>query len=142
MSVVGFSGTRHGMTQAQARAVLALLEELGATEVHHGDCVGADAEVNTLALLVGARRVGHPPVNARYRAYCVVEEDRPPEAFLIRDQDIVNDSPAMIFAPFEDAEQPRGGTWATVRMARQASRRRAIVNRDGSVVREWWEDGR
>lgn len=138
MSIIGFTGTRHGMSQAQARAVLALLEQLGATEVHHGDCVGADSEANTLALLVGATRVAHPPVQARYRAWCVVEECRAPEAYLIRDQDIVDDAERMIAAPFEPVEQIRGGTWATIRMARRAGRPIAIVDRVGDVVFERW----
>ena len=42
--VVGFMGTREGMTLPQKEAVFALLERLDPAVVHHGCGIGADAE--------------------------------------------------------------------------------------------------
>jgi uncharacterized protein YyaL (SSP411 family) len=46
--VVGFTGTREGMTDAQQASVLRLLLELDPHGIHHGDSVGADAQSHDL----------------------------------------------------------------------------------------------
>jgi hypothetical protein len=141
MTVVGVTGTRYGMTPAQRGAVRGVLLEVRATEVHHGDCVGADAEFHEVAGSLGLRRVAHPPSDPRLRAFCDAEEVRDPKPYLVRDQDIVNDGrDAIIAAPYEATEQARGGTWKTIKMAKKAGRPLAIVLRDGEVVRFRWPE--
>jgi hypothetical protein len=49
--VLGFTGTRQGMTLAQRKAIESLLRDGLALDsvLVHGDCVGADADMHTLA---------------------------------------------------------------------------------------------
>jgi hypothetical protein len=41
--IVGVTGTREGITVWQEAVVTRLLQEMPYLELHHGDCVGADA---------------------------------------------------------------------------------------------------
>lgn len=59
--ILGFTGTSHGMTQRQRATVKYLFCELLLTELHHGDCLGADKEAHNLALLMFVNVVVHPP---------------------------------------------------------------------------------
>ena len=55
--VIGFTGTRNGMSEKQTERVREILsicrEELRYLCVMHGDCVGADADFDALAKDVG-----------------------------------------------------------------------------------------
>jgi hypothetical protein len=135
--IVGFTGTRHGMTAAQFWVVCEVLSGLlPIAEVHHGDCVGADADFHRAAACLTVH--AHPPTDERLRAFCdadVVHEARP---YLARDADIVAASTVLIACPGERQEQRRSGTWATVRMARKAGKPVVLIYSDGDVVRERW----
>jgi hypothetical protein len=126
---IGFTGTREGMSQAQKDALhLALV---GATEFHHGDCIGADAEADVIARCVGVHVVIHPPSDPKLRAFCYQPGDGiwATDSYLNRDWDIVRVTDCLIAAPLTESETPRSGTWATVRMAREADRPIAILAR-------------
>lgn len=134
---VGFTGTRHGMSRAQCGAVADLLfvELAPVCELHHGDCVGADADADLIAHAQGIATVVHPPYLPAYRAWSKnAAEYRPPKDYLSRDVDIVDETDVLIAAPYRETE--RGGTWFTVRYARQQNRPLAIVYRSGFVT---WE---
>lgn len=124
--IVGFTGTRRGMTERQRVQVAAWLAL--AHRAHHGDCTGADEEFHELCRQAGVAVVLHPPLDARLRAFCKgAEETRLTRPYLERDHDIVDECAWLIAAPFESYEPrpARGqGTWSTVRYARQ--RRRLI----------------
>lgn len=141
---IGFTGTREGMVDAQARAFKAWFAANWPDEFHMGCCVGADddattfvASLNTDALLNGRKRcriIGHPPDNkvllsANAMVWC--DELREPRPYLVRDQDIVNESDQLTATPKGMVEEQRSGTWATVRMAR----------RGGKVIVAFWPDG-
>lgn len=134
--IIGFTGTRRGMTLAQKHGVerLLLLMDVArssekrvcgpVTEVHHGDCLGADEEFHNLVLriLPGAKIVVHPPIEIKHRAFClgdVVEDEKP---YIERNHDVVNASDVVIGAPAQAQEQRRSGTWATIRYARLNSK--------------------
>jgi Pyruvate/2-oxoacid:ferredoxin oxidoreductase gamma subunit len=144
--IVGFTGTRKGMTDEQKAAVANLLSLLHPTEVHHGDCKGADADFNNLVRkkwLSGqflARIVAHPGMNSKglspSRAYCDVDVECMTFPYLSRDMDIVLVCDELIATPAEFKEQRRGGTWATIRMARRSGKPIRIVYPDGNVKRE------
>lgn len=113
---IGFTGTQRGMTDTQRTRVAELLKR--ASEFHHGDCVGADAQAHELALALKIPIVIHPPENPNKRAWCQGGLVLPPKPYLERNQDIVDQTEILIATPFE-AETLRSGTWATVRYARR-----------------------
>ena len=129
---VGFTGTSLGMAPPQREALAALLLELGASEVHHGDGVGADAELHAIARGLGLVVVLHPPTDPKKRAFCRAERVEPERPYLDRNRDIVDASTLLIAAPGEQAgERLRSGTWATVRYAQKRGRRILVVRPDG-----------
>lgn len=129
------------MTDAQRVAVAAILDEVGVTVAHHGDCIGADAEFHDLARArSGSLIVIHPgPATDADHAGKTGDERREPMNHMKRNKTIVTESTVVIATPFEDVEQEFGGTWKTIGMARKAKRPLAIVMRDGTVNRERWE---
>ena len=141
MKHIGFTGTRHGMTREQALAVVIVaasyVKQGERWTAHHGDCIGADEGFHDLAHNVGATIVGHPSTH-NLRAYREFDVEHDRKAPMVRNADIVRESDVMIACPYEATEQPRGGTWATIRMARMARKPLAIVLPDGTVQRERW----
>lgn len=132
--IVGFTGTRRGMTDEQAHTVRQYLLAWRPEEVHHGDCVGADEQFHNMAQ-GEARVVIHPPVEPAYRAHCDGHNTviRPPRPYLDRNQDIVDASDALLATPKEHSEVLRSGTWATVRRAREAGLDLVIINPKGAT---------
>lgn len=142
---IGFTGTRHGMTDEQRAAVAETIADkicAGGFVAHHGDCIGADAQFHVIArehhLLGPVHIVVHPPVDETHRAWCAGDEMRPSLTHMKRNKEIVVASNAMVAAPFELVEQERGGTWATIRMARKLARPLFIVYRTGHVEITGW----
>jgi len=132
--IVGFTGTREGMTADQMEGVAALLDQYrtaGAKIAHHGVCTGSDDDFDWLAKLAGYQTIGHPGVNAH--GQCPTRGRRKPdvmlaeEPFLVRDRKIVDVITVLIATPKSRFEETRSGTWATVRYARQVRREIAIV---------------
>jgi len=139
---VGFTGTRHGMTEPQRAAVMALLRELaahGPLVGHHGDCIGSDGEFHDLCRELHGRVVIHPgPDTDPDHAGKVADERVEALTHMKRNKQLVLAATAVIATPFEMTEQELGGTWKTIGMARKARRPLAIVFRDGSVTLEGW----
>ena len=136
--VVGFTGTRKGMTPAQEAKVRELLAGLAEIRgAHHGDAVGADARFHEFCLELEVPVYLHPADDPRDRAYCQGAKDTSaPRRFLDLNRDIVNWSHAMIATPASMKEQLRSGTWAAVRYARTQRRTIYIVWPDGTVTVE------
>ena len=139
VNAIGFTGTHTGMTCEQADTVRRLLRELRPDVLHHGDCLGADAEFDALAAAQGIRRVAHPcHLRGRreetYRAFCQAEMVHKPLAPLARNREIVSRCQTLIAAPRTAVEELRSGTWATVRYARQGGLRVLVVNPDGTIA--------
>lgn len=137
LRLVGVTGTRQGLTPAQAERGTKLLSGIlqwtaSTPEIHHGDCQGADAEMHDIAKALGYRTVSHPPTIGRYRAYRVADETWPPRAYLVRNDDIVNCTNILLAFPKESEESRFGGTWHTVRYARKLGKRVVIVWPDGT----------
>lgn len=129
---VGFTGTQRGMTPAQEAGVERLLRGLSPERVHHGDCIGADAEFHHLATNAGMWIVVHPPENQAKQALCRGDEARPQKSYLARNHDIVDESEMLIAAP-SGPEELRSGTWATVRYARKVGKPVLVVTPDGEL---------
>ena len=132
---VGFTGTQEGMTSVQRFMVGRLLDTLDPSFIHHGDCVGADAEVHDLAGELGIPVELHPPEDDAKRAFCAgARFENKPLPYLERNHVIVIATDTLVAAPKEDAEVVRSGTWATVRYARKAGRVVLVVRPDGTIV--------
>ena len=134
---VGFTGTRKGMTILQKKKLLAFLTKFGNVikEVHHGDCVGADAEFHEIVRqnFPTIKIVIHPPINPKFRAFCDGDEERKPKDYLARNRDIVDETDILIACPAQKKEILRSGTWATVRYARKKKKFILIIFPDGSL---------
>lgn len=142
--ILGFTGTRHGMTLKQRSTVARLFRSLPLTELHHGDAKGSDAQAHWLAVhMPDVLIVIHPPNNTRERAFCDIAPPhsiRKPRPYLVRDQDIVKEGVDGLVAAPKSADPPaslRGqGTWTTVGYARKAKRRVWLVFPDGTYKEE------
>jgi hypothetical protein len=132
--VLGFTGTRSGMTDAQKNVFRRVILELKPTEFHHGDCVGADAEAHDIVreLLPECRIVVHPPNKNELRAFkqgdLILKED----GYLSRNRSIVLLSTILIGTPWEETHGVSGGTWYTIDYAKK-------LNKLGNII---WPDGR
>jgi hypothetical protein len=131
--IVGFTGTRNGMWPAQGDRLRELLQLIGAKALHHGDCVGADAAAHEIAKRLGLELHGHPSTH-RLRAHCTGWTTvAPPLPPMERNAVIVASSQILIAAP-DGPEQQRSGTWATVRMARQAGKTWYVIDPKGLIT--------
>ena len=137
---IGFTGTQAGATPEQQHGVIRLLMKLGATDLHHGDCIGADDQADQIARELDIIRHLHIPTNANKRAHCMVRDGLdvvyPALPYLERNRAIVDATAALIATPKEMAETLRSGTWATVRYARRQGKPVHIVWPDGTVSSE------
>lgn len=133
---LGFTGTQMGMTAHQRQTCRQLMTELRGTDLHHGDCVGADSDANVIAVSLGLKIHLHVPVNPTKRAFCSGDFFYQPKAYLERNHDLVNATSSLIAAPETTEERHRSGTWATIRYARAHGKPLYIVWPDGSVARE------
>lgn len=133
---VGITATRDGLTPEQAHALAGLLAGWDVAELHHGDCVGGDAEADAIAAALGIPRVAHPPDNSGLRAYTAAEVVLPPEPYKARNRAIVLATCPLVGLPASPVEQRYGGTWGTVRYARGLGRPLLIVAPDGTITRE------
>lgn len=136
---VGFTGTQVGMTGDQSATVMRYLTSEGIGEIHHGDCIGADAQAHEISRLCKMRVVTHPPDNPSKRAWCEGDASYSPKPYLARNRDIVNNTDYLIATPRGTAEEVRSGTWATVRYALKAHKLVVIIWPNGQLE-EWRHD--
>ena len=139
--IFGFTGTRKGLTGLQVKELRSFLLGEHVQELHHGGCVGADADVHKLIkkdvrlryipihLHPGLDRAGNSPMRASLHA----EEQYPPLPYLERNRVIVDMSDYLIACPGGPSEELRSGTWATVRYALKKAKPVAIIYPDGRV---------
>jgi len=146
---VGFTGSRAGLTDAQKNTVAQLLKWIKPDEVHHGECVGADANFHEIVrgVLPQCHIIGHPPLMVTYHASLkgyYREEKR--KGYLKRDNDIVDACDILIGCPkigrtFQVVERTalnpyRGGAWYTINYAQKVGKEIVIVKPDGSIERQ------
>lgn len=137
--VIGFTGRRDGMTVEQSARVYALLRlysQSGVVVVLHGDAIGADAEFDMLAAMLGIKRMCRPCTYESQRAFTEAQVIAEPTNPMARNRAIVADADAMIGAPPTDFEVERSGTWATLRYMRKASKPYYVIKSDGGFL-DW-----
>lgn len=133
--IAGFTGTQRGMTQRQLHAFGVQL--YGCRILHHGDCIGADAQAYEIARQMNMHIVAHPRINPIKRAWTKSDVIRHPYDYRTRNTQIVNECDILFAAPFDiEKSQPYSGTWMTVRIARRAMKPILIVWSNGRVTGE------
>lgn len=137
--ILGFTGTRRGMTPAQRDALARCVAALPARAVH-GGAVGADEEFNGFLIQAGMRPENidvYPASVGRWLLWsdvgCTTYSVAPP---LVRNRIIVRRCDYLVAAPATADEVVRSGTWATVRRARKVGRPIVILLPDGGVREE------
>jgi len=117
---IGFTGARVGMTTDQRKLVIQILGLYNPFNLHHGDCIGADAEAHIIvrSQFKDSKITIHPPKVDKYRAFCKGDITYDPQDFTVRDRAIVNDTSTLIGTP-KSLEQSRRGTWYTIRHAKR-----------------------
>lgn len=128
--IVGFSGSRYGMTEPQRRGVEVLLDLICPRKARHGLCLGSDAGFDGMCVDRGIWRIGHPPLKREWRAWIDVDELLPEKDYHPRDRDIVDGSHVLIATP---RRLSGGGTWYTVNYARVRPIWIILVYPDGVV---------
>ena len=130
---IGITGTRNGCTEAQFNKLRSILDTYpNATEFHHGDCVGVDAESALLAKELGTKIVCHPPEKDDLRAYVPYDECREKFSYFKRNRNIVDSVNLLIVVPWQSEWSSNGGTWYTHDYARKHSVETLIIWPDGT----------
>lgn len=134
--VIGFTGTRKGMTDLQKEAVTRVLAYLRPKRVLHGGCVGADADFHeTVRATLPDTTIHIYPSNLpSMRAKVQGDWEAAPMAPLKRNHEIVLRVPVLVVCPAEYHEVRRSGTWATVRDAAGMGRLIVMAAPDGSTT--------
>lgn len=141
MRKIGFTGTRHGMSDAQKEAVKAFLIAEKFNELHHGDCVGSDKDIHDMVVAYReaeekkVKIVGHPPKYNKYQANCKCDIMLAKDDYLTRNHNIVDATDILIATP-DTKERLHSGTWSTVRYARKKDKKVYIFSKNGTMKME------
>lgn len=136
-NILGVTATRNGLTDVQKTVIFPILlwhyaEAVGST-LHHGDCVGGDADLCAIAREIGYTLHCHPPDKDRLRAFVVSEFVDDPLPYLDRNKVIVNRVQLLLAAPGEEEEVLHSGTWSTIRYALKMGRPVILVLPSGRI---------
>jgi hypothetical protein len=153
--ILGFTGTRDGMTEAQKQAITLYLRDRHITAHYNGACHGADQDMFWLMMnysiaLNDSVVMELCPGDTEQYAWCIttrslIEEKtgfngtiniHKPQVYQLRNRVIVSRSDHLLAAPGSDHETLRSGTWATVRIARRQKVGRTIAWPDGRLEDE------
>ena len=145
--IVSFTGTSRGMTAEQKAALGKLLAELQPSELHHGDCVGADVECAEIAaaLVPRPKIVAHPGKSANADTNLLVtsphnDQVLEPKTHFARNRELVDPLGAdgvLIAATFDRQPVALGGVAYTVGYCARRAKRFVIVWPDGHTSEEW-----
>jgi len=135
--IIGFTGTKDGMTIEQKNEVRAMIATFEIDEYHHGDCVGSDEDFHDIIASLGftLKLNIHPPLNDKYRAFCKGGYIFPRKDYIPRDDDIVDACDVLLAAPRGFIEELHSGTWTTIRHAMKKEKPIIIIYPDGSKKR-------
>lgn len=136
---IGFTGTRHGMSEIQRSILRQFLREMKPNLLRHGDCIGADAQAHEIADSLGMNIIIHPPVDEAHRAFCRTPEGggsltlEVPKRHFARNRDIVNNCDVLIACPIDNERQHFGGTWYTYDYALKQKRPLICIYPNGRI---------
>ena len=146
--IISFTGTQKGMTPFQKDKLYESLQSC--SEIIHGDCIGADAEANEIAIKAGVKIFSIYPscFNAKrafsfnlrsgpYGEWITVGDLKvrifPPKMPLERNADIIRQGHKLIACPRQFKHTLRSGTWATIRIGWRLKKPVSIIP---PIVRE------
>lgn len=144
--ILGFTGTRRGMTEAQKQTVIRVFALRKPSRVHHGACEGADRDLWKICRESG-RYLLLPPIAQTFwpgdeeqHDWAIFSADdgdivQPVSPYLRRNGSIVRQSDALLSTP-KGMEVRRSGTWSTIRFARKLGKPILIVWPDGTTKKE------
>ena len=141
-TVLGFTGSRNGMTPEQADKVIELIRQIEPVQAIDGMCIGSDAEFAKICKKLGIFTHGFPGhyKNNPSDRSMVDPEGRdvmqPSQPHLERNRQIVGSSDAMIATPAGDDFKARGGTNFTIKYAIKMGVPIYIVLPDGTVIND------
>lgn len=136
--ILGFSGTRNGMTTQQTFQMAYIVQDLKPRCVHHGVCKGADKQFNDFCYKQGIYIYGHPGVDLNgtspHMGSMIVDRLELPKGYLARNVDIVKESDVLLATPEElQGSHYSGGTWFTIREALKQKLHTIVIFADGSI---------
>ncbi len=125
---IGVTASQEGLSERQIILIREMLVKLNCTELHHGDCLGGDADIHQIALQLDIDVVIHPPENESKRAFCdhaiKVHRQYP---YLERNRHIVDATDYLLGCPNTMYERLRSGTWSTIRYARKIDKPYLVI---------------
>jgi hypothetical protein len=131
---IGFTGTRAGMSDEQKQTLMRLLAKFRKPcRLHHGMCIGADAQAHAICRDMDVQLEGHPPIITTLMATDLegFAAMRKPLPYLVRNRAIVDATQSLIAAPL--SSNGSSGTWFTVNYARSLNRNVTVIFRDGKT---------
>jgi len=142
--ILGFTGARLGVTQAQRAALSSVI--VPPDLVLHGGAKGADAQFHAvIAEMLGPELPlpieVYPGESARWTYWNYASDSgrrfrvHPTAPPLDRNRAIVSRCDHLLACP-DGPERTRSGTWTTVRYARRAGKPVTIIMPDGTVLEE------
>jgi len=137
-SIVGVSGTRMGATREQLTVVSELLRLPHVATLVHGDCVGVDVQVATIATRIGLTTIAYPANLNRYRGWHKSNVIHPVGDYLSRNRIIVDSVNSMIVVPLAREFTRRGGTAHAFKYALRTKRPTIVVYPEGDT--EWFNN--
>jgi hypothetical protein len=143
ISLLGFTGSRTGMTRPQAHVVMNVLEAIKPSKVFHGDCKGSDKQFDEMAWQCGIWREAYPGMDAKgqspSRAFCDADVVHPTLPYKERDRLVAQRGTDLLLATPSgpEADLPRSGTWYTIRYAHRIGRTIYVIKPDGDLDLDW-----
>ena len=144
---LGFTGTRHPITQNQIAWIWHLFDTVVIEEAHHGACINADEAFHECALAHNVPLFVHPSNSKSHLAQGLISMKcltahplvtvLPAKPPLNRNRDICVAAHGLAATPYQQQEPDQlywGGTWYTVNyMATRLHKQVAICYPDGRV---------
>jgi hypothetical protein len=146
VTIFGITGTQHGANEVQLAALGSFIRHPTTTGIHHGDCIGVDAQAHWIAYQASKNIDVHPPSDPRKRAWCdhTIGGFHDGEytgkltihrmfAYRTRNYHIVDRCEHLLVIPHLMVEEIYSGTWMTTRYARKKRRSHTIIWPDGNL---------
>lgn len=131
---IGVTASRYGLNELQLSHVRRMLADLRTgnqtvLHLHHGDCVGGDAQIHALAAAADPKIVihVHPPTSPRFRAFCKGDVVYLEEVYYLRNRAICQRSKVLWVFPDGMQYRQGSGTWLTWRIACSMKLPRIVV---------------